>query len=51
MKMTIYNTTNPFLENISLWKRYIDDVLMIWTGEEAKLKAFFEWIKEQSPDL
>ena len=31
---------NHFLEHIQLWKRYIDDVFVIWTGSATELTSF-----------
>lgn len=28
----IHDTTNPFLSKILLWRRYIDDILLVWDG-------------------
>ena len=37
--------------HIKLWKRYIDDVLMIWSGEHTEAEAFCSWLNEQVPHL
>ena len=36
--------TNPFFENIIIWKRYIDDVFVIWRGEVREGLSFMEWL-------
>ena len=39
--------TNPFLSKIKLWKRYIDDILVIWRGTECEAGAFAAWLNCQ----
>lgn len=34
------HTNNPFADNIILYKRYIDDLFLIWRGTEAELSNF-----------
>ena len=38
---------NPFLSKIKLWKRYIDDILVIWQGTEHEALAFAGWLNDQ----
>jgi len=33
------------------WKRYIDDILLIWTGTEEELKAFLEFLNSLHPTI
>ncbi len=40
----IYSTHNSFLDNIVMWGRYIDDVLIIWSGSESELHRFHQYI-------
>ena len=35
---------NPFLDKIGHWRRYIDDILITWTGDATQATAFFEWV-------
>ena len=40
----IYNSqNNAFLHKIALWRRYIDDVLLVWTGTKDELNAFLTY--------
>lgn len=34
-----------------LWKRFIDDVFMIWKGTRAELDQFIVWLNSQNPSL
>ncbi|XP_069505846.1 uncharacterized protein [Ambystoma mexicanum] len=43
----IYNPSNPFFENLGLWRRYID-ILIIWNGTVARFEKFVEWINKQN---
>lgn len=36
----VYSETNPFLDHIRVWKRYIDDVLLIWRGDRTTAERF-----------
>ncbi|XP_069476323.1 uncharacterized protein [Ambystoma mexicanum] len=47
----IYNPTNPWLPNLDLWARYIDDVLLIFKGTELELATFMIWLNGQNPFL
>ena len=39
----VLTNSNPFIENICLFKRHIDDVSMIWRGSEERLQEFELW--------
>ena len=43
--------TNPYIDKIRLFKRYIDDVLMIWCGTPTELSDFNVWINSLDPFL
>ncbi|XP_078521680.1 serine dehydratase-like [Lissotriton helveticus] len=47
----ILTVSNPYETNIWMWRRYIDDVLMLWTGSEVELNGFFTWLNNQSQDI
>ncbi|XP_075460474.1 uncharacterized protein LOC142497064 isoform X2 [Ascaphus truei] len=36
----IYHSNNTYRSNIVFFKRYIDDLIMIWDGDESSLKSF-----------
>ena len=41
----IHNSVNnTFLSKIALWRRYIDDVLLIWKGTVDELQAFLQYV-------
>ncbi|XP_078538494.1 uncharacterized protein LOC144823662 [Lissotriton helveticus] len=48
---TILNPVNPFRDQLGLWMRYIDDILMIWNGDRDDLMSFFTWLNHQSDFL
>ncbi|XP_069472857.1 uncharacterized protein [Ambystoma mexicanum] len=50
-KRVIYGDNNPFRNNIQVWKRYINDVLLIWKGDESEAISFFKWLNEQNQHL
>lgn len=39
------------VEYIPLWRRYIDDVFLIWTGSREELSCFFDGLKSNSYNL
>ncbi|XP_069500915.1 uncharacterized protein [Ambystoma mexicanum] len=44
----VYNERNPFQNNIICWLRYIDDVFVIWKGNEEKADQFLQWLNLQN---
>uniref|UniRef100_A0A8C5PLW3 Helix-turn-helix domain-containing protein n=1 Tax=Leptobrachium leishanense TaxID=445787 RepID=A0A8C5PLW3_9ANUR len=49
-QQAIWNN-NPYGANLALWRRYIDDVLLIWDGNRDDLNGFFEFVNTNSFDL
>ena len=48
----VFNATeNIFLPYIKMWKRYIDDICILWTGDETTLLKFFEFINVKNEHL
>ena len=47
----ILTVNNPFLHHIQEWKRYIDDILVIWKGNEGHVHSFMGWLNSQDPFL
>ena len=44
----ILDHTNPFLDRLKLWKRYIDGVLLIWRGSKDGAEQFVVWLNNQN---
>ena len=47
----IFNEVAPFFENVRLWSRYIDDIFFIWSGEQADLTQFLQWLNACNSNL
>ena len=47
----ILHESNPFKNEIRLWKRFIDDILVIWHGEVNKAEEFHAWLNMLDPFL
>lgn len=47
----ILHSVNPYLQHIETWKRYIDDVLVIWEGDMHSIDQFMEWLNRQNAYL
>ncbi|KAJ1211274.1 hypothetical protein NDU88_006635 [Pleurodeles waltl] len=50
-KNFILPVTNPFFNNIKLWRCYIDDILIIWQGALPNIDLFTSWINTLDPFL
>ncbi|KAJ1126769.1 hypothetical protein NDU88_005175 [Pleurodeles waltl] len=50
-KSVVLNDDNPYRDQIKLWKRYIDDVLLIWTGSKEEAIAYATWLNGANPFL
>ncbi|CAJ0921239.1 unnamed protein product [Ranitomeya imitator] len=44
-------THNLYIQHSVHWKRFIDDVFLIWTGDEASLLQFFQDMNSMIPNL
>ena len=44
-------STSPWPVDPKLWRRYIDDILLLWTHGEHQLKDFLEWLNSQHPTI
>lgn len=44
----INTNLNPFYSKIALWKRYIDDAVMIWKGDVKDLNNFLEYVNSST---
>lgn len=38
------HTDNPFSDNILLYRRYIDDLFLVWRGTETHLHEFHDYL-------
>lgn len=48
----VFNSTeNVFLPYIKMWKRYIDDICILWTGDETTLLNFFNFLNVKNEHL
>lgn len=45
------NHRNPYLQYITNWKRYIDDIWFLWRGSEAQLQQFHTYVNNAGPHL
>lgn len=41
---TIFNSNNSLLKHILYWKRYVDDILCLWTGTDRQINQFLNYI-------
>ena len=41
----------PYHISTDLWRRFIDDVIMLWTHGEEKLTLFLDWLNKQHPTI
>lgn len=49
---SIYNAQeNPYLDHISVWRRYLDDIFFLWTGSEKLLEEFFSSVNSKNEHL
>ncbi len=40
----VFSDSYPYLKNIVWWERFIDDVILIWSGSEIDLLAFHSYL-------
>ena len=45
----MFSSDQPSLDRILLWKRYIDDVLMLFRGSKADCEALVGWLNSIMP--
>jgi hypothetical protein len=46
-----FNSNHELLDLILLWKRYIDDVFMIFNGSKEQCKEFVNWLNTLMPTV
>lgn len=47
----IFNVNNLFQTSIRVWKRYIDDIFVVWRGSEESIQQFLLWLNSRNPFL
>ena len=45
------NSGFPLVELIYLWKRFIDDVLMLFKGSKEQCQEFVDWLNSLEPGV
>ena len=45
------NMLNQYPTKLSIWRRYVDDIFMIWNDSEDKLKEFLAYINTVNPAI
>ncbi|KAJ1204518.1 hypothetical protein NDU88_008295 [Pleurodeles waltl] len=50
-RQVVNHDDNPFFQQIKLWKRYIDDILLVWTGTRDEAMNFVNWLNTANPFL
>ena len=45
------NSNFPLLDKIQLWKRFIDDILMLFKGSESECEDFVNWLNSLRPGV
>ena len=46
-----FSADQPLLDNILLWKRFIDDVFMLFRGSESECKNLVSWLNSLIPGI
>ena len=47
----VLGPNNPFLTHIKLWRRYVDDIFLLWDGSEQDLQMFFDYVNSYNQFL
>ncbi|XP_056408704.1 uncharacterized protein LOC130314468 [Hyla sarda] len=47
----VYSTKNPFLKYIKTYHRYVDDIIVTWTGTETLFEQFVEYLNNNSVNM
>ncbi|KAJ1165186.1 hypothetical protein NDU88_005615 [Pleurodeles waltl] len=50
-KEMVLTEDNPYVNHIKLWKRYVDDILIIWKGTREEATTFITWLNTLNPFL
>lgn len=44
LEKQIFNSGHPQLKNVTYWYRYVDDIIVLWTGTYRQLKNFTDFL-------
>ena len=47
----VFKNENSHLDKIKLWKRFIDDVLMLFEGSKDECEHFINWLNSMYPGV
>ena len=47
----VFNSQHVLLERIILWKRFIDDILMLFRGTKEECESLVNWLNSLMPDV
>ena len=47
----VFNSQNSMLELILLWKRFIDDIFLLFKGSRAECEMFLDWLNSIMPGV
>lgn len=47
----VYSSLNQFVNKIVRWGRYIDDILLIWSGSQQELLQFHAYLNNPNSKL
>ncbi|KAJ1214531.1 hypothetical protein NDU88_002149, partial [Pleurodeles waltl] len=50
-RQVVVHDDNPFLQQSKLWKRYIDNILLVWTGTREEALTLSNWLNAANPFL
>ncbi|KAJ1140599.1 hypothetical protein NDU88_006948 [Pleurodeles waltl] len=50
-RLVVLHDDNPYRDQIKLWKRNVDYVLLVWTGNKEEALAFAVWLNGAKPFL
>lgn len=51
LEQTIFLSNHPLLRNITYWHRYVDDILVLWTGTTRQIDLFTDYLNNLHPNI
>ena len=51
LEQRLFNSNNDDLNKILLWKRFIDDIFLIWLGTATQLEEFHSYLNSVHPTI